>query len=138
MCLTSCANSTKKKEHFKTNFRAEKIHNGPTSMSGQGGQSCRELIDNLFYICNPLPLSYMRIPEKGFGDVVSAVSYTIYTIYLSVGTQTAEKTSPEPLSWIHLFILLQVIACVLQCTKYSVQYTVYKIIVYSVQCNCTQ
>ena len=32
---------------------------------------------------------------KGSGDVDSAVCYTIYTIYLSLSTQTAETTSPE-------------------------------------------
>ena len=35
---------------------------------------------------------YRGIHEKGSGDVVSAV---IYTIYLSLSTQTAETTSPE-------------------------------------------
>ena len=35
---------------------------------------------------------YRGIREKGSGDVVSAVCYTIYTIYLSLCTQT----SPDP------------------------------------------
>ena len=39
-----------------------------------------------------------EIHEKGSGDVVSAVCYTIYTIYLSLFTQTAETTSYEPFS----------------------------------------
>ena len=36
----------------------------------------------------------------GSWDVFSAVCYTIYTIYLSLCTQSAETTSPEPFSWI--------------------------------------
>ena len=36
--------------------------------------------------------------------VVSAVCYTIYTIYISICTQTAETTSPEPFSRIPLYI----------------------------------
>ena len=38
------------------------------------------------------------IHEKGSGDVVSAIFYTTYNIYLSLFTQTAETTSPEPFS----------------------------------------
>ena len=38
---------------------------------------------------------YRGIHEKGSGNVVSAVCYTIY-IFLC--TQTAETTSPEPFS----------------------------------------
>ena len=41
-------------------------------------------------------LSYKGIQEKGSGDVFSAVCYTIYTIYLSLCTHTAETTTPEP------------------------------------------
>ena len=44
---------------------------------------------------------YRGIHEKGSGDVVSVVSYTINTIYiLSIPllAQTAETTSPEPFS----------------------------------------
>ena len=37
--------------------------------------------------------NYRGIREKGSGDVVSAVCYTIYTINLSLCTQTAETTS---------------------------------------------
>ena len=36
------------------------------------------------------------IHEKGSRDVVSAVCDTVYTIYLSLYTQTAETTSLEP------------------------------------------
>ena len=38
--------------------------------------------------------------------VVSAVRYTIYNIYLSLCTQTAETTSPEPFSRIPLQFML--------------------------------
>ena len=41
---------------------------------------------------------YRGIHEKGSGDVVSAICYTIYTIYLSLCTPTAETTSPETFS----------------------------------------
>ena len=42
-------------------------------------------------------LFYWGIHEKGSGDGVSAVCYTIYTINISLCTQTAETTiSPEP------------------------------------------
>ena len=41
---------------------------------------------------------YRGIHEKGSGVVVSAVCYTIYTIYLSLCTKTAETTSLEPIS----------------------------------------
>ena len=40
---------------------------------------------------------YRGICEKGSGDVVSA-EYIIYTIYLSLCTQTAKMISPEPFS----------------------------------------
>ena len=40
---------------------------------------------------------YRGIHEKGLGVIVSAVCYTIYTIYLSL-CSTAETTSPEPFS----------------------------------------
>ena len=40
-------------------------------------------------------LSYRGIQEKGSGYVVLTVCYTIYTIYLSLCTQTAETTSLE-------------------------------------------
>ena len=40
----------------------------------------------------------MGIYEMGSGDVVSAVCYTMYNIYLYLCTQTAETTSPEPFS----------------------------------------
>ena len=43
------------------------------------------------------------IHEKGSGDVVSAVCFTIYTIYLSLCTQSAETTSSELFSWIPLY-----------------------------------
>ena len=51
------------------------------------------------------------IHEKGSGDVVSAVCYTIYTIYLSLCTQKAETISPKPFSrfffyCLNLFILI--------------------------------
>ena len=35
------------------------------------------------------------IQEKGSGDVVSAICYTVYTIYLSLCTQTVETTFSE-------------------------------------------
>ena len=35
-------------------------------------------------------------------DVVLAVCYTVHIIYISLCTQTAETTSPEPFSWIPL------------------------------------
>ena len=38
-------------------------------------------------------IGYRGIHEKGSGDVVAAVCYTVYTIYLSLCT-----TSPEPFS----------------------------------------
>ena len=38
---------------------------------------------------------YRGIHEKGSGDVL-AVCYSIYTIYLSLCTQTAETTAPQP------------------------------------------
>ena len=43
------------------------------------------------------------IHEKGSRDVVSSVYYTKYTIYLSLCTQTAETTSPEPFSLVPVF-----------------------------------
>ena len=48
----------------------------------------------------------MGIHEKGSEDFVSAVCYTIYTIYLSLCTQTAETTPPEPFSLNSLYNLL--------------------------------
>ena len=45
-----------------------------------------------------IQLSTGGIHEKGSWDVVSAVCYTIETIYLSLCTQTAETASPEPFS----------------------------------------
>ena len=47
---------------------------------------------------------YRGIREKGSEDVVSAVCYTIYTLYLSFSAQTAETTSSEPFSGIPLYI----------------------------------
>ena len=49
--------------------------------------------------------TFRGIPEKGSGDVVSAVCYTIHTIYLSLCTQTAETKSPESFSRIALYII---------------------------------
>ena len=46
----------------------------------------------------PPAFRYRGIHEKSSGDVVSAVCYTICAIYLSLFTQTAETTSPEPFS----------------------------------------
>ena len=46
----------------------------------------------------PKKETYRGIRKKGFGDVVSAVCCTIYTMYLSLWTQTAETTSLEPFS----------------------------------------
>ena len=43
-------------------------------------------------------LIYRGIHEKGSDDVVSAICYTKYTIYLSLCTQTAETASPDPFS----------------------------------------
>ena len=46
-------------------------------------------------------INLQGIHKKGLwvtGDVVSAVCYTIYTIYLSLCTKTAETRSPEPFS----------------------------------------
>ena len=40
------------------------------------------------------------VHDPGEEEVVSAICYTIYTIYLSLCTQTAETTSPETFSWI--------------------------------------
>ena len=51
-------------------------------------------------------LEYRGIHERGSGDVVSAVCYTIQPIYLSLCTQTAETTSPEP-SWIPLYLIVK-------------------------------
>ena len=45
---------------------------------------------------------YRVIHKKGSDDVASDVCYTIYTIYLSLCTQTAETTSPELCSRIPL------------------------------------
>ena len=53
-----------------------------------------------FFIMICDKMSYRGIPEKGSGDVVSAVRYTVYTIYLYRCIRTAETTSPEPFSWI--------------------------------------
>ena len=39
-----------------------------------------------------------RFLEKGSDDIESAVCYPIYTIYLSLCTQTAETTTSEPFS----------------------------------------
>ena len=50
----------------------------------------------------------MEIHEKGTSDVVSAVCYAIYIIYLSLRTQTAETTNPEPFReflWSSIFAL---------------------------------
>ena len=41
---------------------------------------------------------YRGIHEKGLGDVVSAACYTINILYLSLCTQSAGTTSPEPFS----------------------------------------
>ena len=41
---------------------------------------------------------------KGSGDVVSAVCYTMYTIYICLCSQTAETTSPEHFSRISLYV----------------------------------
>ena len=49
-------------------------------------------------------VTYRGIHEKGSEDVVSAVCYIIYTIYLSICTQTDETTSPEPFSRIPLYL----------------------------------
>ena len=46
-------------------------------------------------IIGKIVIFYRGIHEKGLGDVVTAVCYTIY---LSLGPQTAEETSPEPFS----------------------------------------
>ena len=53
---------------------------------------------------------YRGIHVKGSGDVVSAVCSTIIIIYPSLGTQTAETTSPKPFSCIPLCI-----SCVCYC-----------------------
>ena len=53
-----------------------------------------------FFIIISDKMSYRGIPEKGSGDVVSAVCYTVYTIYLYRCIRTAETASPEPFSWI--------------------------------------
>ena len=52
----------------------------------------------LFNLCTSFTnlTKYRGIHEEGSGDVVSAVCYTIYTIYLTLCAQTAETTSPEP------------------------------------------
>ena len=48
--------------------------------------------------------TYRGIHEKGSRDVVSAVCHNIYTIFLSLCTQTAATTFPEPFSWIPLYM----------------------------------
>ena len=67
---------------------------------------------------NGINMNYMFIPKlyvqyifliqvnsrKGFGRCRLSCFYTIYTIYLSLCTQAAETTSPEPFSWITLYI----------------------------------
>ena len=60
-----------------------------------------------FLMCDfPYGVSpYRGIHEKGSDDVVSAVCCTIYNIYLSLCTQTADTTSSEPFSWIPLYFL---------------------------------
>ena len=40
----------------------------------------------------------MGILKKGSDDIGLGVSYTIYIIYLSLGTQTADPISSEPFS----------------------------------------
>ena len=55
--------------------------------------------------CNGFMFWYRGIHEKGSGDVVSAIFYTTYTIHLSLCTQTAEMTSPEPFSRNPLYII---------------------------------
>jgi len=48
---------------------------------------------------------YRGIHEKKSSEkVFSAVCYTIYTIYLSICTQTAETISPKPFSGIPLYV----------------------------------
>ena len=54
-----------------------------------------ELLRVLLYYIVLSWLLNMGIHEKGSGDVVSAVCNTLYTIYPSLCTQTAETTSPE-------------------------------------------
>ena len=64
---------------------------------------------NFFYIFSYFSVQklYSQLPgnsRKGSEDVVSAVCYTIWTIYLSLCTLTAETTSAEPFSWIPLYL----------------------------------
>ena len=44
------------------------------------------------------------IHEKCSVDVVSAVCYILYSIYLCLSTQTVETTSPESFLWIPLYL----------------------------------
>ena len=53
----------------------------------------------------------------GFGRCRLFITYTIYTIYLSLCTQTAETTSPEPFSWIPLYIYYNELSCISQNLK---------------------
>ena len=52
--------------------------------------------------------TYRGIHEKASGDVVTAIFYTTLNIYLSFFTQIAVTTSPEPFSWISLYLLLEI------------------------------
>ena len=57
------------------------------------------IIKSLHFTCK-----YRGIHKNDSRYVVSAVCITIYTIYISLCTQTAETTSPEPFSRIPLYI----------------------------------
>ena len=54
---------------------------------------------------------YRGIHEKGSGDIVLAVCFTICTIYLSPCTQIADTTSSEPFSWVPLYVKIPSLVC---------------------------
>ena len=55
----------------------------------------KQLGTNLFIHLSCDTILYRGVREKGSGDVVSAVCYTIFAIYLLLCTQTDETSSPE-------------------------------------------
>ena len=70
----------------------------------------------LFLVCTCFRfLWYRGIHKNGLGDVVSDVCYILYTIYLSLCTQTVETTSPEPFSSIPLYLKILLVLWLNSC-----------------------
>ena len=61
-------------------------------------------------------IMYRGVFEKGSDDIGSAVCYTIYTIHISLCTQTDETTSSDPFSRIPLYFFIY---CVLKIKYYN-------------------